>query len=321
MHRSGLSPDRSLERGINTITPADSSRFGSGILFTAAALLFWSMGPVFLTYLSAHMDSLTQNALRYAVAAIFWLPFLLFDISRKHVDKSLWRKAVFPSLANIASQTCWASVFYYLSPAFVVLISKTTVVWVVVFSIAFFPDDRPLMKSRKFWAGSVLSVLGVLGVILLKNDMKTAVSAYGLALTFGSAFLWALYTILIRINFRETRSNIGFAVVSIYTTVGLVLLAFVFADLSDVPALSGKVWFYLVVSGILGIAMGHVCFYAAVSRIGATIPTVALLSQPFTVLLLSHLVFGETMNAGQVGFGAVLLVGAALAIFSRKGTR
>ena len=77
-------------------------------------------------------------------------------------------------------------------------------------------------------------------------------------------------------------------------------------------------WACVVISGVISIAMGHVLFYIAIKRIGATIPGLALLSTPFIVLAISYIAFGETLSLFQWLFGFVLLAGSALAIWAQQ---
>jgi drug/metabolite transporter (DMT)-like permease len=53
-------------------------------------------------------------------------------------------------------------------------------------------------------------------------------------------------------------------------------------------------------------------------RIGATIPALVILAQPFIVLTVSYIVFGESLNGLQLLFGLVLLAGSALAIWAQQ---
>jgi drug/metabolite transporter (DMT)-like permease len=53
-------------------------------------------------------------------------------------------------------------------------------------------------------------------------------------------------------------------------------------------------------------------------RIGATIPALVILAQPFIVLTVSYIVFGESLNGLQLLFGLVLLAGSALAVWAQQ---
>lgn len=112
-------------------------------------------------------------------------------------------------------------------------------------------------------------------------------------------------------------SRACFSVISIYTIAGLGILAAIFGDFGQCAEMSLRQWIYIVVSGITSIAFTHVLYYAAIKRIGATIPSLVLLLSPFTVLMASSVIFSELLNIAQWIFGAVLLTGAALAIWAQ----
>lgn len=285
------------------------------------ALSFWSLGPIFISYLTGFIDSWTQNLLRYSVACLFWLPFLLFSIWSKRIDTRVWRKAVLPAAANIIMQSLFARAFYYIGPAFMVLLTKTTIIWIAGFSLIFFAEERALVKSKRFWLGLVLSVTGVIGVMYFKEDFAATKTITGIAIALVMAFMWAVYIVSVRVAFRDIDSRSGFSVISIYTVAGLCAFALLFGRLGDCVKMGAWPWACVVISGVTCIALAHVLYYAAMRRIGATIPALVVLAQPFIVLAISNIVFGESLNALQLIFGVVLLAGSALAIWAQQHLR
>ncbi|MHC4808173.1 MAG: DMT family transporter [Planctomycetota bacterium] len=186
--------------------------------FACVGVLFcWSLGPIFISYLTGYVDSWTQNLLRYSAACLFWLPFLLLSIKRKQIDARIWRKAILPAGANIIFQSLWAGAFYFIGPAFMVLLTKTSVIWIAGFSLIFFPEERPLVKSKRFWSGLALSAMGVIGVMYYKVDLAATNTIIGIFIALATAFMWGVYTVSVRIAFRNTDSRSGFSVISIYT--------------------------------------------------------------------------------------------------------
>lgn len=281
-------------------------------------LCCWTVGPIFIKYLSSYIDSWTQNLLRYSVGCLFWLPFLLLAIKKKQLETKIWRKALLPAAANVTMQSLWAAGFYYIGPAFMALLSNTSVIWIASFSLVFFADERGLVKSKRFWLGLVLSVSGVIGVIYYKQDFTASGTMTGIVIALITAFMWAVYTLSVRIAFRDTDSRSGFSVISVYTVGGLFLLGLIFGNLSQCLTMVPKGWAAVVISAVTAIALGHVLYYAAIKRIGATIPMLVILAQPFTVFAISRMVFGESLNRLQLVFGVVLLVGAALSIWAQQ---
>lgn len=282
------------------------------------ALAFWSLGPIFIKYLADYIDSWTQNLLRYSVAFLAWLPFLVFSIWSKRLDKRVWRRAAAPAVANVIMQSLWAAAYYYIGPAFMVLLTKSSILWVAGFSLIFFREERALIKSKRFWSGLVLSVMGVIGVMYCKEDFAANSTLTGIVITLVVALMWAVYTISVRIAFRDIDSRHGFSVISIYTVAGLCVLALLFGKLEDCAKMGAWQWASVVISGVMCIAWGHVLYYAAIRRLGATIPGLVILIQPFIVLAISYVVFRESLSVLQLLFGVILLAGSALAIWSQQ---
>ncbi len=281
-------------------------------------LLLWSVGPNFIKFLTGYLDSWTQNMLRYLAACLFWLPFLIFSFNKKRVDKSIWRRALLPAVPNIAMQSLWAAAFYYIDPAFMVLLTKTSVIWIAGFSFVFFADERVLVKSKRFWLAAALSAIGVVGVVLYKENFATVKTITGIVIALVVSVMWGVYTVSVKIAFKDIDSRVGFSVISIYTLFGLCVLAFIFGRPRDCLEMGVWPWACVIISGITAIGLGHVLYYVAIKRIGATIPNLVLLSVPFTVFAVSNVLFGEFLNGHQWFFGVVLLAGAAFAILAQQ---
>ena len=287
------------------------------------ALIGWSIGPIFIKYLTGYLDAWTQNALRYSVASLFWLPFLLSSIRAKRLDGRVWRKALVPAGANVVMQSLWAAAFYYIGPAFMVLLTKTNIIWVAAFSLVVFPDERKLVHSTRFWAGLMLSVTGLIGVMYYRVDLA-AQTATGIAIALTAAFAWGVYTISARIAFRDIPSSSAFSVTSIYTSAGLIILALLFGRVGDCATIGAWEWACVIISAVVAIALAHAAYYAAMKRIGATIPALVILAQPLLVLAMSSVVFDESFRLVQLLFAVALLIGSALAIWAQqhlKGTQ
>jgi drug/metabolite transporter (DMT)-like permease len=287
-------------------------------LACVVALCFWALGPNFIKYLTEYLDLWTQNFIRYCIACLFWLPFLALSIRRKQLDKSIWRRALVPAAANIIMQSLWAAAFYYIAPAFVVLLSKTSIIWIAAFSLMFFADERPLIRSKRFWAGLGLCVVGVFGVLYYNGGLEEKGAITGVILGLVCALMWGVYTVAVKAAFRDFDSRNSFSVICIYTVVGLGVVALAFGDIRACSNLSVGPWSIIVVSAVLSIALAHVLYYTAIKRIGATIPALVILAQPFPVLAISYFAFGESLNVLQLAFGVILLIGAGLAIWSQR---
>jgi drug/metabolite transporter (DMT)-like permease len=300
------------------MNPRKTGIDSGGTLACLGALACWTVGPIFIKLLTADIDLWTQNLVRYITACVFWLPFMILAARQGRVNRELWKLALLPAGVNIVLQTFWAAAFYYIDPAFMLLLVKSSVLWIAGFSLIFFPEERRLIRSRRFWAGIVLSTAGVVGVVLGQEDFATVKTLTGIVFSLLAAFGWSVYTITAKIAFKRTDSRTGFSVITIYTVAGLLVLAFVFGKPGQCLEMGFKSWSWVVISGIAGIAVSHVLYYVSMKRMGATIPSLVMLATPFTVLALSHIVFGESLNHTQWVFGGVLVAGSALAIWAQE---
>jgi drug/metabolite transporter (DMT)-like permease len=304
---------------------SDSTRTGRlNIAATGAclaALCCWSLGPIFIKYLTGYTDSWTQNAVRYSVACLFWLPFLVHLMARGGFAASTWRRAVLPALANVVMQSLWAAGFYYIDPAFMTLLTKTSVLWIAGFSLMFFREERPLARSARFWLGFLLSIAGMVGVLYFQEDFAARGTLIGIAIALMEAFMWGVYTIAVRIAFRDSDSRSSFSVMSMYTVVGLWICALLLGKPEQALDMDARAWLAVVFSGVTSIALAHVFYYAALRRIGATIPMLVILAQPFVVFGMSSIIFHERLSGIQLLFGVVLLAGSALSIWAQQHLR
>lgn len=291
---------------------------GFGTAAILAALLCWSLGPIFIRYLTGYLDAWSQNLWRYTFAMIFWLPFLLLGIRQGRVQPIVFKRAILPAVPNIVMQCFWAWSFYFVEPGFATLLSKSSLIWIAVFSLIYFPDERPLVKSRRFWMAMFVSVAGLLMVILTKQGFATRSSLTGIVLMLSAAFAWALYTISVRICFRDIDSRIGFSVVSLYTVAGLAIMAVIFGRPARLFTLTPKPWTCVIVSGVVSISLAHTLYYGSMKRIGATIPSLVLQLQPFIVLAFSMMIFAERLTPWQWAGGVILVAGSALSIWAQQ---
>jgi len=295
-------------------------RHSTGIVAAVAALALWASGPLFIKGLTHAFDSWTQNLLRYGVAALVLLPFLARGILGRSLDRSLWKRAIVPALFNIIMQCLWVRAFYELNPGFAMLLSQTSSIWVAAISVAAFPEDRRMLARPLFWMGLLTALAGVAGVMWLRPDFAAAGVRQGIVLICVAAFFWALYTISIRVAFRNTPSHHSFAVIAVYTVIGLAVAWLFFSGPDGIHGAGVGAWAAIVVSGVACIACSHVLYYAAIKRVGPTIPAVVLLALPLAVLVLSALVFHERMRPGQWMFGIALVAGILLVTLARKQT-
>jgi drug/metabolite transporter (DMT)-like permease len=91
------------------------------------------------------------------------------------------------------------------------------------------------------------------------------------------------------------------------------VIALIVGDFSTLASLPCEIWVMIVASGIICISIAHTLYYITIKRIGLVIPVLVLSVNPFIVLMLSYMIFGESINLYQF----ILVTGSVLATFAQ----
>jgi drug/metabolite transporter (DMT)-like permease len=142
--------------------------------------------------------------------------------------------------------------------------------------------------------------------------MMMGTSLAGPALLLLSAFLWSLYSVLI----KPVTGRVDPLVISgIVPLLSCILFFPVWASVARLdqvwhaPAASVGI---MLGSGILVIGMGNSLYYVALQRVGASVATNFLLCTPLVAGILAYAILGERLTPVQIAFSAVLLTGCLL---------
>ena len=296
------------------MTDSSKSSRMIGLACVIGVLLCWTSAPLFIKELTNYTDAWTQNFIRYGTAAVFWLPFLVYNVFKGKVPKSMWLLAAIPSFFNAALQSCWGNSMYFLDPGFATLIQRSTIFWVILMTVFMFPDQRGFIRRPGLWVGIAMVILGVFGVLYHQQGFGEKIQPIGVVIVMGNAIFWSAYTVTIKKYMQEMNPIVGFSIISLYTSVLLGILAFAFGDLDKCVQFTPKVWFLLTFSGFLCMAIAHVLYVAAIQRIGTTLPVIILSLMPVCVLFASWLINGELLNFWQYISGAVVIAGSIIAV-------
>jgi drug/metabolite transporter (DMT)-like permease len=291
-----------------------------------ATLLSWASIPLFLKWFVPSIDAWTANGWRYGVSALFWLPVLAWAWRAGRLPRAVFAAAVVPALLNAVGQSAFGWCPYYLDPGFFTFVFRVQIVFVALGAFVLFPPERPTLKSPRFWIGVALVAVGSVGLVAFsERGLTVPQKSFGVGLALVSSALFAAYGLAIRKYMHGIPAVYGFGVVCQYTAVLVVLAMLIFGrDVvpervasgqamnhgSAVFAFSGFQWFMLVLSAMIGIALSHVSYYAAIKRLGVAVSMGIVQLQPVITGLASMLIFNERLTAGQWAAGLVGVVGA-----------
>ncbi len=282
------------------------------------SLLCFGMIPLFLKYFTPYIDGWTANGYRYLVAAVLYLPFLPRKNHAKEGGRNVWKYALIPTAFNIILQSAWAWVPYYINPGLMGFLGKSTVIWSVTGSFIIFSDERPLLRSKRFWWGLLIATTGFTGLSLGGGTIPRGGTLFGIGLVMIACMFMSGYMLSVRYYFKNTNSRTAFSVIALYTSIGTLITMMIFGEPLAFTELPLNINLLIVLSGIIGIGLAHVLYYAAQKVLGSAIASSTTLFSAFYTAVLSYFIFDEKLTALQWASGLLLTAGGMLLLAAQN---
>lgn len=291
----------------------------TAVLCLIGAIISWGATPVLLQYLVPYVpDGFTANFVRYPIACLFYLPLLAEGLLRRRGGR-FWRAALLPASINLIGQTLWGIAPYHnLTAGVIAFLLRLSVIWGILAAFWLFPDERYLARSRIFWVGTALALVGF--VLMSWAHMLNVRDAGldGLIILFFCSLCYGLYGVTVRYVMADLNPLFVFAVVGTYTSIGLIALAPLGKPQSLLNLTHGP-WIVMIVSAMVGIAFAHGMYYTAVQRVGSAVASLMLSVTPFVSICGSWLFLGEQFTPAQWIGGIILVLGATIAMRAYSG--
>jgi drug/metabolite transporter (DMT)-like permease len=297
---------------------------GYAALFASIAI--WSMPSLFQFYLVRYYEPFAQNFYRYSVACLAIAPFVFYRVRRggPKIDLHALGLCLIPCIPNVIHQITQVVSLFYMGPGVYAIFNRSSVIFTALLALAFFPEERHIVRQWQFQLGTLLGLLGAFGVIWFQsNGQEPALSASrmgrhiawpGLLIAFTATFCWALYAVLVKRPSAQLGAIRSFGVISFITSALSFPLTLLFGRI-DAPLHAGAhVNLILIVSAITCITMAHVLYYVAIQEVGVALAQTLQLLCPLGALALSAWIFHERLSSAQLISAAILLIGAFLAM-------
>jgi drug/metabolite transporter (DMT)-like permease len=297
---------------------------GYAALFASIAI--WSMPSLFQFYLVRYYEPFAQNFYRYSVACLAITPFVFYRVRRggPKIDLHALGLCLIPCIPNVIHQITQVVSLFYMGPGVYAIFNRSSIIFTALLALAFFPEERHIVRQWQFQLGTLLGLLGAFGVIWFQsNGQEPALSASrmgrhiawpGLLIAFTATFCWALYAVLVKRPSAQLGAIRSFGVISFITSALSFPLTLLFGRI-DAPLHAGAhVNLILIVSAITCITMAHVLYYVAIQEVGVALAQTLQLLCPLGALALSAWIFHERLSSAQLISAAILLIGAFLAM-------
>ncbi len=286
-----------------------------GTIAITLNLIGWSSIPLFLKYFADHIDAWTSNGWRYGFAAFLWAPVLIIGLLGRTLPRGLFRAAIIPSIVNSIGQVCFVWAHYKIDPGVLTFGLRTQLIFAAIGAYILFPGERRVIRTRSYIIGALAVTLGTGGALLLSDERPDMTHTAGILLATVSGFWFAAYALSVRHFMKDFNSVVAFAAISQYTAFAMIVLMLMFgvdSGLTAITNLTPGQFALLLISAVIGIAMGHVLYYISIARLGIAISAGVLQLHPFLVAIGSYLIFAEVLTIAQWISGLIAVGGAVL---------
>ena len=243
--------------------------------------------------------------------------------------------ALLPAFFSSAAQVAFVAAFYFTGPAQLTFGLRMQIVATAIGAAILFPAERAIIRRSTFLLGTVAVLLGVMGVAAFAPGAVEAVkqegivdaaleptgdsNLFGMFLAALAGIGYAGYSMSVRRCLAGTGAKLAFSVISLYVGVALIILMVLLSDspFAQLQSLDLGQWGFLLLSVVLGLAVGHVIYFVAMARLGVAQATGIIQLQPFTVAAASFVVFGEMLAPMQILCGTVAVAGSGLMLYTQ----
>src|SRR5437667_2660779 len=288
-----------------------------GSLALFATVVIWSLPSLFQFYLLRYYDVWAQNFYRYSVACLAITPLVMIRIRRggPSLDWRAFALCLVPALPNVVHQVTQTVALFYIGPGVYAIFARSSVILTALFALMMFPEERHILRQWQFQLGTLLGLLGAVGVFWFQPGATAGhVAIRGMLIAFTATFCWALYGALVRWPSAKLGSVRSFGVISFITSALLFPLTWAFGNVATPGQVNWTVNLILVISAVTCITMAHVLYYVAIQELGVALAQTLQLLCPLGALVLSAIIFHERLTGAQLVSAAVLLLGAFLAM-------
>ncbi|MCX8063700.1 MAG: DMT family transporter [Candidatus Hydrogenedentes bacterium] len=292
------------------------------IIALALAIGGWSLSPIFIRYLREAYDPYTQSGVRYIGSILFLIPYS-YIVYRKELLKAFLSPipTFLLSLINVFMQSLWTIGIYYSTASLGQILVKIQIPIVSILSFIVFQEERNIIKSWRFIVGSLLALAGSILLVYEPSIVSVLPKIYLATIClFLSALLWGVYSVYGKHTVANELHPVPmFAVISIYTTIGLFVLGFLIGEPQKLIQAPTETHTIAVFSGIIPIAIAHSAFHYAQKYLGSAFTNTMLTLTPLTTHGLALIIWrDEALTLIQWTGTIILLTGCMLVVWARS---
>ena len=284
-------------------------------LMLLATVVLWALNVTVTKYVLNHgFQPLAYATIRYfAATSLFWV----FTYGRERSFSIRLSDGKLVALAGaliFVNQLCFVYGIKLTNASTMGLLLGTTPIFIGILATIFALD----LVGRRFWAGAVLSFLGVGLVAAGSGDFSGQLG--GLALVIATPLTWAAYSVAIVPLMRRYSP---FKISALVLAVGWVPLAITGArqTLDQDYHFGWATWLGFAYAVVGPLFLTNILWFTAIDRVGPSRAALFANLQPFFAVLFALVLLGEHLNRWEILGGIGIAAGIVLERTQRRPSR
>src|SRR5205814_1419345 len=167
------------------------------------------------------------------------------------LDWRVFGICLIPALPNVVHQVTQTVALFYIGPGVYAIFARSSVIVTALLALLMFPEERHVLGQWQFQLGTVVGLLGAVGVFWFQPG---AIAGHfvlrGMLIAFIATFCWALYGTLVKRPSAKFGSIRSFGVISFITSALLFPLTWMFGNVATPVHVSWVVNLILVISAV-----------------------------------------------------------------------
>src|SRR5258708_21993909 len=108
---------------------------------------------------------------------------------------------LFPCFPNVVHQITQVMALFYMGPGVYAIFTRASVIFTALLALAFFPEERFVVRQWRFQLGTLLGLIGAFGVIWFQANAQSQdrhIALPGLFIAFTATFCSPLYRVMVK---------------------------------------------------------------------------------------------------------------------------
>ena len=281
----------------------------AGLMFLAITSVGWGFNWPVTKYLLSELPPLTLRGATGVIGAALLALLAVLRGQSLTVKSEIWPRLITAGVLNV---TAWMVLMglalLWLPASEAALIAYTMPIWASLLAWPVLGERPTLLRTLAL----VMAFAG-LAAIMGGNGFDASVAKLpGIVMVLAGSICFALGTVLAK-KLPLRLPPITAAAWQIGIGCGPILIVGLAIERSDIAAITRLGWALLFYSTVIQFCVAYVAWFAALSRLPASVAAIGTMPVPVIGVIASALALGEPLGPGQIAALMFTLAGVALA--------